>query len=50
MAYAVENEMTSFAQKGFQTAALAGALARGILLVSTDFRIYSNYRMKKRTA
>ena len=50
MAYAVENEMTSFAQKGFQTAAIAGALALGILLVSTAFRIYSNYRMKKRTA
>ena len=50
MAYAVESEMTSFAQKGFQTAAIAGALALGILLVSTAFRIYSNYRMKKRTA
>ena len=50
MAYAVESEMTSFAQKGFQTAAIAGALALGILLVSTAFRIYSNYRMKKRIA
>jgi len=43
MAYAVENEMTRFAQKGFQTAAIAGALALGILLVSTAFRIWSNY-------
>jgi len=50
MAYAVENDMTRFAQKGFQTAAIAGALALGILLVSTAFRIWSNYRMKKRTA
>ena len=48
MAYAVQNEMTSFAAKGYQTAAIAGALALGILLVSTAFRIWSNYRMKKR--
>ena len=50
MAYAVQNEMTRFAQKGFQTAAIAGALALGILLVSTAFRIWSNYLMKKRSA
>ena len=50
MAYAVQNEMTRFAQKGYQTAAIAGALALGILLVSTAFRIWSNYRMKKRGA
>ena len=49
MAYAVENEMTSFAAKGYQTAAIAGALALGILLVSTAFRIWSNYKMKKQT-
>ena len=49
MAYAVENEMTRFAQKGYQTAAIAAALALGILLVSTAFRIWSNYRMKKQT-
>ena len=48
MAYAVQNEMTRFAQKGYQTAAIAGALALGILLVSTAFRIWSNYRMKRR--
>ena len=47
MAYAVENEMTRFAQKGYQTAVIAAALALGILLVSTAFRIWSNYRMKK---
>ena len=50
MAYAVENEMTRFAQKGFQTAAIAGALALGILLVSTAFRIWSNYAMGRRSA
>ena len=49
MAYAVQNEMTEFAAKGYQTAAIAGALALGILLVSTAFRIWSNYRMKRRT-
>ena len=49
MAYAVQNEMTRFAQKGYQTAAIAGALALGILLVSTAFRIWSNYRTKRRT-
>jgi uncharacterized membrane protein YjjB (DUF3815 family) len=48
MAYAVRNEMTSFAAKGYQTAAIAGALALGILLVSTAFRIWSNYRYRKR--
>ena len=50
MAYAVENEMTRFAAKGYQTAAIAAALALGILLVSTAFRIWSNYLMKRRTA
>lgn len=49
MAYAVENNMTKFSAKGFETGAVAGALALGILLVSTAFRIWSNYRMKKRT-
>ncbi len=48
MTYAVRNEMTSFAARGYQTAAIAAALALGILLVSTAFRIWSNYRMKKK--
>ncbi len=50
MAYAVQNEMTRFAAKGYQTAVIAAALALGILLVSTAFRIWSNHLMKKRTA
>ena len=50
MAFAVQNEMTHFAARGYQTAAIAGALALGVLLVSTAFRIWSNYRMKKHTA
>ena len=48
MAHAVQNEMISFAEKGYQTAVIAAALALGILLVSTAFRIWSNYRFKKR--
>ena len=47
MAYAVENEMTRFAAKGYQTAAIAAALALGIVLVSTIFRIWSNYKMTR---
>ena len=47
MAYAVENEMTRFAAKGYQTAAIAAALALGIVLVSTAFRIWSKYSAKK---
>ena len=49
MAHAVQNEMISFAEKGYQTAVIAAALALGILLVSTAFRIWSNYRFKKRS-
>ena len=49
MAFAVENEMTRFAARGYQTAAIAAALALGILLVSTVFRIWSNYQMSRRT-
>ncbi len=48
MAYAVQGEMTSFASKGFETAAVAGAIALGILLISTAFRIYSNYQAARR--
>ena len=47
MAYAVEGRMSAMAAKGFETAAIAGALALGILLVSTAFRIWSNYIMKR---
>ena len=47
MAYAVENEMTRFAAKGYKTAAIAAALALGIVLVSTIFRIWSNYKMTR---
>ncbi len=48
MAHAVQGEMTAFASKGYETAAVAGAIALGILLVSTIFRIYSNYQRERR--
>ena len=49
MACAVQNDMIRFAAKGYQTAAIAAALALGILLVSTAFRIWSNYIMGKKS-
>ncbi len=50
MAHAVRGDMAAFASKGFETAAVAGSIALGILLVSTAFRIYSNLRMQKRSS
>ena len=47
MTYATQNDMVRFAAKGYQTAAIAAALALGIVLVSTAFRIWSNYKMRK---
>ena len=48
MNYAVRGEMELFAQKGMHTAAVAGLLAVGILLVSTIFRMYSNWKMQRK--
>ncbi len=48
MLYAVRGDMANFASKGFETAAIAGAIALGILLVSTAFRIWSLYQRRKR--
>ncbi len=47
MNYAVRGEMELFAAKGMHTAAIAGILAVGILLGSTCFRMYSDWKMKK---
>ncbi len=47
MNYAMEGDMEAFASKGLHTAAVAGILAVGILLGSTVFRMYSNWRLKK---
>lgn len=43
----VNNNMQGFADKGRITIAIAGALAIGVLFISTLFRLYSNYRLNK---
>ncbi len=49
MLHAVRGDMAAFAAKGFETAAVAGAIALGILLVSTAFRIWSLYQRQRRS-
>ena len=44
MSYAVQGNMDLFAEKGLETAAIAGAIALGILLISTAFRMWGSYR------
>lgn len=46
MNYAVLGQMDQFASKGMHTAAFAGILAVGILLGSTVFRMYSDWKRK----
>jgi len=48
MNYAVQGQMDSFASKGMFTAATAGIMAVGILLGSTFFRMYSDWKMRKK--
>lgn len=48
MCHAVEGNMELFAAKGMETAAIAGAIALGILLVSTAFRMASAYRIHRK--
>ncbi len=47
MNYAVRGEMELFASKGMHTAAVAGIMAVGILLASTSFRMYSDWKARK---
>ena len=47
MNYAVLGQMEAFAQQGMHTAAIAGIMAVGILLGSTVFRMYSDWKLKK---
>ena len=47
MNYAVLGQMDRVAQQGMHTAAIAGIMAVGILLGSTVFRIYSDWKLKK---
>lgn len=48
MNYAVRGEMELFASQGMFTAAIAGVMAVGILLGSTAFRMYSDWKMHRR--
>ena len=48
MNYAVRGEMELFADKGMFTAAIAGIMAVGILLGSTAFRMYSDWKARKK--
>ena len=47
MNHAVHGDMTAFADQGMHTVAIAGAMAVGILLSSTLFRIWSNFQNTK---
>lgn len=47
MNYAVLGQMEAFAHQGMHTAAIAGIMAVGILLGSTVFRIYSDWKLRK---
>ena len=48
MNHAVRREMDLFASQGMHTAAVAGIMAVGILLGSTIFRMYSNWKLHRR--
>lgn len=45
----VQSDMTSFAARGYATIAIAGAIAIGVLSVSTLFRLYGNHQQRKKT-
>jgi len=48
MNYAVQGQMDLFASKGMFTAAIAGIMAVGILLGSTGFRMYSDWKLHRK--
>lgn len=50
MNYAVQGNMAMFADKGMYTAATAGLMAVGILLVSTIFRLWATWRREHKKA
>ncbi len=47
MNYAVRGDMEMFASQGMYTAAIAGIMAVGILLISTIVRVYHNWKNRK---
>ena len=48
MNHAVQGRMDQFANQGMHTAAIAGVMAVGILLVSTTVRIVTTLRRRKK--
>lgn len=48
MRCAMEGNMEMAALKGMETASIAGAIALGILLISTAFRMYGSYKNHRR--
>ena len=48
MSHAVHGDMLQFSQKGMQTVSIAGAMAVGILMVSTFFRLLATWRADAR--
>lgn len=44
MSHAVSGDMLQFSQRGMQTVSIAGAMAVGILLISTLFRLMTTWR------
>ena len=50
MHHAVQGNMALFAEKGIYTASTAGLMAVGIVLVSTVFRLWANWRREHRKA
>ena len=46
--YIVRSDMINFATTGMQTIAIAGALAAGILIVSTSVRFWSDWKKKRK--
>ena len=48
MTYAVRNEMEAFADKLMHTAAIAGAIAVGVILISTLFRMWTIWKRKNK--
>ena len=48
MNYAVQNNMDLFASRGMFTAAIAGVMAVGILLVSTSVRMWNTWKFAKK--
>lgn len=47
MSHAIHSRMDEFVTQGMHTAAIAGILAVGILLVSTTVRLYSTWKRRK---